>query len=275
MSGYIPPTATLLDPSHRDREPAAKAIGITRGSVKSVQEDQRTVQAVVSTNRVDRDQEVVIPSAFEKWLDIFLENPVFCAGHQYVGPSGKSTVIGHWIDLHITDDGLVGTVKFAETPLGEDYWQLYKGKHLRAFSCRWQTHQHEFRELDLGGGIMKRIRVFTEVELLEISAVAIPANRDALAQIVKRSKTPQWPDESVPHLTDPPRIDEAALRQIVRDEIGKSLSPDLGGPLSCLIQDVVEAYRERGEPSHLREESIGPQPLRPEQLRELLNALPD
>jgi len=71
-------------------------------------------------------------------------------------------------------------MKFATTALGEEYWQLYRDGHMRAFSIgfiplKWVSDD---QQRNRWGG---PLRTYTEIELLEISAVAVPSNRSALA----------------------------------------------------------------------------------------------
>jgi len=103
----------LLDPTQRDREPQPGQIGVVRAFVQpgSIDEDNRTMRFVGSTRNLDRYGEIVEPKAFEKWLPTFMANPVFVAGHVYIGMSGEPTTIGHWLDMQVTDEGLEGTAR--------------------------------------------------------------------------------------------------------------------------------------------------------------------
>ncbi len=230
-----------LDPSQRDIAPQKRDVGASLMQVKSVDKDKRTITAAVSTPNVDRYEEIVEPKAFKLWLPTFMANPVFCAGHQYVGPGGEPTVIGSWLSMDVTNTELVGTAQFANTPLANLYLQLFDEKHMRAFSVGWITHEWEMREYDLGGGVKKRIRVFTEVELIEVSAVAIPANRQSLARAAG--------------LTDAAGIDYDQLADALSKKlspglvqaIAKALNTDPGGHLCSLIQDVVASAQGHGD----------------------------
>jgi len=115
-----------------------------------------------------------------EWLAF--ANPVLIAGHTYVGPGGEATVIGSWLEVKITREGLLARARFANTPLAEEYFSLYKDGHMKAFSVGWITRAFEMRDTKLPDGTNKRIRWFTKVELIEISAVAIPANRESLVR---------------------------------------------------------------------------------------------
>ena len=243
----------VLDPTQRELEPRQGAVGFSLASVRSIDKPARSITAVVSTGSLDRYEEIVEPRAFEKHLPAFLSNPVFVAGHTYSGWSGEATVIGHWTDVAIGDAEVVATCVFAETALAEEYWRLYSEGHMRAFSVGWITHQTEMREMETPGseGKKRRIRVFTEVELIEISAVAIPANREALvraasmlAGATERSSDPGAPGTEGEAETIRNAIKETvdeAVSKAVRETLKQQLNAEPGGMLCGLIQDVVDA----------------------------------
>ncbi|MEO0966225.1 MAG: HK97 family phage prohead protease [Planctomycetota bacterium] len=243
---YLDPVARLLDPRRRELEPAAGDGSCVAGSVKSVDEATRSITVVVSTASPDRYEEIVEPSAYKRWLPKFLENPVFLAGHQHVGfDAAKPTTIGHWREMRITDDGLVGTCVFASTDLANEYWSLYRDGHQRGFSVGFLVHEWEWREFEAAPGITKRIRVFTEVELIEVSAVAVPANRDA---IVRAASALGVVRAGLPEALSRPGVGDAALdadglTQLIKGEIAQgvtaALNPEPGSPLMLAIEDAV------------------------------------
>jgi len=148
--------------------------------VKSINEEERTIEALASTGDKDRDGDIILPSAFKKDLASFLANSVILACHQHQLDTGSSPVIGSAIPetIKITKEGLVFTMRFAETKLGNEYWILYRDKHMKAFSVgfipiEWRD------ERDESG---KTCRIYIRVELLEVSAVPVPSNRRALAR---------------------------------------------------------------------------------------------
>jgi HK97 family phage prohead protease len=233
----IPSKKFFLDPSQRDIAPVVGAFGENRMTVKSIDEKKRQIRFTASTNDLDRYNEIVEPNAYKKRLGLFESNPVFCAGHVYVGWSGEPTVIGSWSDIEITKNGLDSTASFATTPLAEMYWQLYRDGHMKAVSVGWLTHAWEMRQMDLDGK-KQLIRVFTDVELIEISAVAIPANRQALVQAAGF-------ELDAPALERTTGFDSDALKQFVgaeiRDTIIDLLNTDPGSPLSIMVQETVHA----------------------------------
>jgi len=127
-------------------------------------------QILASTADVDRDNEIILPSAFKN-LDMYLKtNPVILLGHEYRGlPIGKA------VDGKITDKALVLEIEFADTELGNEVKYLYENGFMNAFSVGFIPKSWEMRENERGP-----VRVYTEVELLEVSAVTLPANQFAL-----------------------------------------------------------------------------------------------
>jgi hypothetical protein len=77
------------------------------------------VTALVTTPNVDRSEEIVSPRGVRQAAAGFHGNPIFCAGHTYSGKAGEPTVIGHWTEMRITEEGMFGTAVFARTPLAE------------------------------------------------------------------------------------------------------------------------------------------------------------
>jgi len=144
----------------------------------AIDEKNRTIRFLASTPDVDRHGERILPSAFAERLSLFMTNPVFLAAHQHRLDSGEPSVIGRviraWIDAAV---GLWCIVKFADTPLAERYWQLYKTGFLRACSVGFIEIKSQMELLD-----GKQVLTFTEVELIELSACAVGSNRGALAR---------------------------------------------------------------------------------------------
>jgi HK97 family phage prohead protease len=146
-------------------------------SVKTVDVENRQIRVLASSPDLDRDSERVLPQAFKKRLDIYMSNPVILAGHQHRLDDGTPSVVGKAVNVWIDKDGLWAVIEFAKTPLAEQYWQLYSNGFMKAVSIGFAPLA--WRDVDENG---KRVRVIEEVELFEISLVAIPANRSALSK---------------------------------------------------------------------------------------------
>ncbi len=145
--------------------------------VKGINEEERTIDVVASTIDKDRDGDIILPSAFKKSVKSFKANPVILACHQHRLENGSSPVIGSAIPetIEITERDVRFTVRFASTALGEEYWILYKDKHMRAFSVGFIPEK--WKDDKESGG-----RIYTQIEWLETSSVPVPSNRRALAR---------------------------------------------------------------------------------------------
>ncbi len=149
--------------------------------VKDINEQDRTLEAVASTGDRDRHGDIILPAAFTETLPSFKANPVILATHQHRLSTGSSPVIGSAFpdSIKISENEVTFRMQFATTDLGEEYWKLYFEKHMRAFSVgfipiEWADEKDENQGY---------IRTYTKIELLEISAVPVPSNRQALARI--------------------------------------------------------------------------------------------
>jgi HK97 family phage prohead protease len=149
--------------------------------VKGGDANKRQIEAIASAPSIDRDGEIISIEALKAALPGYLRNPVILASHVHKTDTGNSSVVGKCVAARVDSAGLHITVEFAKTALGEEYLGLYKDKHQRAFSIGFMPIRYEDRQIK--GNL---VRVFTEVELLEISCVAVPSNRDALSKSAKR-----------------------------------------------------------------------------------------
>lgn len=126
---------------------------------------------VASTADMDRDGEVILPTAFKN-LDAYLKtNPVVLFAHnRHLPPIGKA------VNGRITDNALGLEIVFADTELGREVKYLYENGFMNAFSVGFIPKAHEIKTADNGSSYV----VFTDVELLEVSAVPVPANAAAV-----------------------------------------------------------------------------------------------
>jgi len=243
MPPTVNPVDLILDPAKRGVEPRSGQIGYVRmfGEPSSIDHDKRTMRFTCSTKNLDRYSEIVDPQAFKKWLPTFMANPVMMAGHVYIAPDGKPTTIGRWLELEITDDGLTGVAQFMgkdSSGLAESYWERYSQGFQRAVSVGWITHQWQMEQLELDG-VSQRVRVFKEVELVEISAVAIPANRESLVRAASAFAAPPAGDAQE---IDQRQIEQLskALEPAVETSMKKMLNAGPCSLMGTFVTDVVD-----------------------------------
>ena len=159
--------------------------------VKGVDEDTSTLEAIFSTEDEDRHGDIVR----QNWdLKQFKKNPVILNSHNYWS---ATDVIGKAEKISVKNGQLEGKIKFAveENPIAKIVFDLYKGGFLNAFSVGFIP-----KEFSDKGEILKS-------ELLEISAVSVPANAYALAKSAGINLKPLFKD-IMKGLEDDEEIDE-------------------------------------------------------------------
>jgi len=163
---------------------------VLKGKVKSINEEEGTVEIIASTNRIDRDHDRIDPKGWQ--LDNFKKHPVLVANHDTT--SDLDNIIGKIIDFNITEDSFITKVKYfinKGNKKADWAWELVK-EGMGAYSVSFIPIK--YKENDQGGVD------YIEQELLEISQVIIPANPDAITRM-KKSITPykeyEWMPDSV------------------------------------------------------------------------------
>lgn len=150
---------------------------------KQVNQEERSLVAYVSTNDVDRYQEIVLPASFE--LGSYRKNPVVLWAHDYTMPPIAKAL---WIKPD--EVGLLAKVSFAKTQFADEIFGLYRDGFMRAFSIGFipKEYHEEKKAIKREDGTeeIKSIIVYDRVELLEFSAVPVPANQEALALAVQK-----------------------------------------------------------------------------------------
>ena len=126
---------------------------------------------VLSTDEVDRHGDVIAADGWK--LESYRNNPVFMWAHDYARP-----VIGRAVETWTEPHRLLARVEFAPTQFAQEVAMLYQAGYQRGVSVGFRPLRFEERRHEKTGAFLG-IR-FLEQELLEASAVPIPANRNAL-----------------------------------------------------------------------------------------------
>jgi len=211
-------------------------------------ENPNLVHTTISTDEIDRYDEVVEPAAIKESLPAFIANPVVLGCHQPRLANGEPPVIGNVLpeSVRIGEHQIDADILFDDDELGSKYARKYRKKVMRAFSIGFKPLKGEYRDIS-----SKRTWIWTEIELLEVSAVAVPANRNALA----RAKGYYDPDFDL-GLKDMDKYGEAyiwlnekftALEKNL-DEIKSLLIADPDGlSKGLLLEDLDELSNHAGE----------------------------
>lgn len=124
--------------------------------------DGWTVSGYCSTfGNVDHGNDVIARGAFDATLRSG-RKVRFLFGHD------SRQIVGTTQALHVDEKGLFGRFKISQTSLGRDIHTLLKDEAIDSFSIGYVPHEFEFDD--------QETRILKEIELLEVSLVAIPMN---------------------------------------------------------------------------------------------------
>lgn len=142
--------------------------------VKGVDVENKTLEAIFSVEKEDRHGDVIVQEGWD--IKNFKKNPVILNSHNY---NDAAEVIGKASNLKIENKKLTGRITFAvdQNPKAKVIFDLYAGGFLNAFSVGFIPKA--FAEDKDGKTDWFKI---AEAELLEVSAVSVPANAYALAK---------------------------------------------------------------------------------------------
>lgn len=201
---------------------------VFNSELREIDPNERTITALVSTAAIDRMDEVLDPEGAD--LKNYRKNPVVLWAHTYdMPPIGKAL----WIKN--SKEGLLSKVKFAPTAFADEIFELFKGGFLKAFSVGFLPRKWETPETK-GKSDKQARRVYTDWELLEYSAVPVPANPEALALAMQKGilhdptiiKSFGVKENPAPKAPEPqPAQDEAVIEQKGQIELIDILEAEL------------------------------------------------
>ena len=151
------------------------------------QEMDQAITFVLSTDDEDRHGDVI---SADGWvLDSYRENPVLLWAHDYRQPAiGRAAKV--WVEPH----RLLANMEFAPTEFAQEIASLYRSGFQWGVSVGFKPLRYEERRDEKTGAFLG-LR-FLEQELVEVSAVPVPANRRALRrsnQPDHQALTALWP----------------------------------------------------------------------------------
>ena len=220
---------------------------------KANNDDSRVLRFVGSTATRDRMGDEIAINGWQ--TKAYMKNPVFLWAHNYQEPP-----IGKTIKIERTDKGLMFDVEFASAeiyPKADQIFQLYKHGFLKATSVGFRSLKSEWMLENTEEEESKRKKnpdlrpgkEYKKQELLELSAVPVPANPEAL--LTARKKGFDVP-EDVQRYTD---------NNVVRDWFGGECSTkdgnytlqELGETIKELQRDIKELRLSNSESGNNKE----------------------
>lgn len=191
-----------------------KTYGVT---LRSRDDFSRSFWAVASTEEADRDGDVIVASGWE--LDNFRKNPVVLFARRYDSPP-----IAKALETRIRQGKLMFKLQFAsrsEYPFADTIYRLYRGGFLKSFSVGFIPKDWE----ELRGAAKGRL--FKRQELVEISAVPVPSNPNALAKAQKSGLINHRELKSLKECSGTTPAEQAVVKRLdaILDEVGTFSRP--------------------------------------------------
>ncbi len=233
-----------------------------------------TLSAVFSTSDMDRHGDIVL----QNWeLENYKANPVILNSHNQFD---ATEVVGKATSIEVKEGKLVGEIEFAvdANPKAKVIHDLYAGGFLKAFSVGFIPKEYA----DAG--------IISNSELLEISAVSVPANQMALAKAkgidVDALETPEVEEEAA-DVEDAPEADAeveapeavvAAEDEVIAEdeevtEDAVEASEDGADAAEDDTEEVVEEVKEEVKEEVTEEEPVVEDDAAAESEKSLLNAV--
>jgi HK97 family phage prohead protease len=225
---------------------------------KGIDAKERRVTAWASVECIDRDNEVILASAWQHAdsTSEFEKNPVGLVGHDY-----KSLPVFKVERLEKTGQGLKFTARFFETQAGREAFGFIRESGLASFSVAfipvsWRdVRTSDLARMGIDTALAKgdRVRVYDHVKLIEISLVAIPANTlatalgAAFAEGRVKSLELRKALDTVIHISDKPRRTPSAQapgsKKMTDAELLAYLKGDFRKDLRLIIDKTLGRVR--------------------------------
>lgn len=192
-------------------------------------ETTRTYTFRASSPSVDRQGEVIDQAGWD--LASYRANPVILDSHRY---SSIDDIIGRATRVEVMPDGLEIDVQFSDTDKGQMADRLVAEGFLKTVSVGFRSMQRR------PGQRSGEPVTHTRMELLEVSMVAIPANRDAVRL---RGMEDDVTDET-----------KAGRR------LSKASAEKIRMAMAMLAELLDEHFEEMGESGEMMEDGMKPKP---------------
>jgi len=212
------------------------------------------IEWFASTKDIDRYWDIVEPKAFKEAIEHYMKtNPIMLLQHNQDKPIGKFTeakINSKWLKVKwpITND--IDNVK-----------QNVKDWVLKWFSIWFIVKAWKFETRN-----NVEVRVITDLELLEISVVAVPANPFTLFQAVKKYFTTIneknmedtnkieeeiLDEETIQEVVEEKDVNDSELEETEIEEVEEKTNEDDNEENKEVVEDEVEEKKDAGEAHEL------------------------
>ena len=218
-----------------------------KAETKILDEKEGIISAIVSTESIDRDGDIIRQEGWD--LRHFKAHPVLLSSHNYRGLTNQ---IGEWTRMEVVGKELVGEARYyiGQGNPEADWGFFLAGRDKAAFSVGFMPDMAQAKELQGDG---KTSYEFKAQELLEVSQVTVPSNRQSL-QAMKGIGLDPVMEMLVDDVLDVIEPEDVSLPQLAVSDSGKALGstsytsdepPDLARLVSDRVNELDSALAEK------------------------------
>jgi len=146
-----------------------------KGAAVPADDSRRALHVTISTRSRDRHGDILEPGGAR--IADYIKNPIVLWAHEY-----RSLPIGRAASIVRDGDALKAEIEFAPTEFAGEVYDLYARGFLKAWSVGFLPVEWDVIEDDKGKFAGYHVRSW---ELIELSAVPVPANPDALTNAIR------------------------------------------------------------------------------------------
>jgi phage head maturation protease len=172
-----------------------------------------------STRELDRDREIIVPTAFQKSIPMYLKNPSVLPCHMKITSQGLPAHIAKCLRIRSDEYGAYGEYEYLETETGKAWKPLIQKQIVTGMSHRSMPSvipgSSEIKR-DKDGGFVK---VWNELELIHIAVEPENSNRGALIGAMKKGISDDTLIEALVKSID----DEEPIEKQLRSELNQAM----------------------------------------------------
>jgi HK97 family phage prohead protease len=165
-----------------------------QGQVREFLDEGRAVEFTISDESKDRHRSVIPSDAWE--LDSFRGNPVAGWAHSVYGGKdwNPDNFIGRWENVRVQGGELVGELVFEDeetNPLAQKLYRKVRNGTINAVSVGFLPGGGHYGEEEEARGGKDETYYYTSAELVEVSLVGIPSNKNARKKALENGDIPE------------------------------------------------------------------------------------
>jgi HK97 family phage prohead protease len=170
-----------------------KEVKYRQGQVRGFLDD-RAVDFVISDESKDRHNSIIPSTAWD--LNSFGENPIAGWAHSVYGGRdwNPDNFIGRWENIRLEGGELIGALHFEDedtNPLAEKLYRKVQNGTINAVSVGFIPNGGHYGEEEEARGGKNETYYYDSAELIEVSLVGIPSNKNARKKAFENGDIPE------------------------------------------------------------------------------------